>query len=335
MKIGFYIQWDKFSLTNKSGNVIGDELVSESLCRALKNFEDIEDAQVYAPNYMPSEKLDFMIYTQNIEPIEGLADNNLVYMQNGLGDGADYEEVLNRYKYDGYIFFSQKLLDLHQSQGGKGIFLPFGVDVNEFSPKKIDKNYNFEVSYVGNDIKGEERTSQYLIPAIKFKFGLFGNWHPLKIKWIIKTALRFDFSKIRMAVEAHNDLLGYQKKLSKISRGRIPQEKVPVLYSSSKINLNFTIQECVDWDTITLRTFEVLACKGFLITDRTPSAEKLLKNCVVFTDGGEDLEEKIKYYLKHPEERAKIAQRGYEYAIKHATIDARAKELYEYLKGIV
>lgn len=334
MKIGFYIQWDKFSLTNKGGNVIGDELVSESLCRALKTFEGVEDAQVYAPNYMPSEKLDFMIYMHNIEPIEGLAQKNLIYMQNGFGEGSDYVSLLSKHKYDGYIFFSQKLLDLHKSQGGWGIFLPFGVDINEFKPEKYDKDYDFEVSYIGNDIKGEKRTSLYLMPATKFQLGLFGNWHPINKVGLVKSALRLSFSKVIEEIKKYNNLLPYQKVLSKISRGRIPQEKVPVLYSSSKINLNFTIQDCVDWDTITLRTFEVLACRGFLITDKTPSAQKLLKDCVVFTDGGKDLEEKIEYYLNHPDERQKIAQNGYEYATKCATIDARAKELLEYLKEV-
>ena len=32
--IGFYIKWDKFSLTNK-GNVVGDELLAESLAKAI------------------------------------------------------------------------------------------------------------------------------------------------------------------------------------------------------------------------------------------------------------------------------------------------------------
>ena len=56
---------------------------------------------------------------------------------------------------------------------------------------------------------------------------------------------------------------------------------------------------------------------------------------MVFTDGGDDLLEKIEYYLDHETERKRIAQQGYEYVIKHATIDARMNELAKYLEEIL
>ena len=120
-----------------------------------------------------------------------------------------------------------------------------------------------------------------------------------------------------------------------MSRGKIPQEKVPILYSSTKINLNCTAQDCVDWDVITLRAFEVLACRGFLITDKVPIAEKAMQGCIVFTDGGDDLKEKIEYYLSNEKEREKIADRGYEYVLKNATIDSRMNELFNYLSQMI
>ena len=126
----------------------------------------------------------------------------------------------------------------------------------------------------------------------------------------------------------------YKLDFYRLSRGKIPQEDVPLLYSSSKINLNCTHQDCVDWDVITLRTFEVLACRGFLITDKVPIAENTMQGCMVFTNGGNDLTEKIQYYLEHDTEREKIAQKGYEYVTRCATIEMRMKELISYLEGI-
>ncbi len=126
----------------------------------------------------------------------------------------------------------------------------------------------------------------------------------------------------------------YKYVMSKLSMGKIPQEDVPVLYSSAKINLNCTAQDCVDWDVITLRTYEVLACQGFLITDRTPVAEQTMDDCMVFTDGGQDLAEKIDFYLSHEQEKNLIARKGYEYVIRHATIQQRMKELVDYLNVI-
>jgi hypothetical protein len=57
------------------------------------------------------------------------------------------------------------------------------------------------------------------------------------------------------------------------------------------------------------RPLNILACEAFVISDYLPSMEGL-KDYVVFTEGGKDLEEKIRYYLARPEERsAKVRAR--------------------------
>jgi len=320
MKIGFYIKWNKHSLHSKA-NVIGDELFGESLCRALKKLPGVSDAQLYAPNYMPDDLLDVMIYLNDIETNNKLAKKHILYFQNSYEDKM--EEMLTKFQkvsYDGYIFFSKRLVEMHQASGYKGFFLPFGVDLELFYPRKIEKDYMFDVSYVGNDIKGANRTMRYLYPATKYNFGLFGNWKIPKA--------RFRFWKNWRKYPP------YKREFEKLSKGKIALEKLPVLYSSAKINFNCTTQACVDWDVVTLRTYEILACKGFLITDHVASAEKELKDCLVFTTGENDLIEKIDYYLKNKEERERIAQRGYEYVTKHASIEARVKELYEYIRSL-
>jgi len=313
LKIGLYVRWPKGSL-NSRGNVVGDELHAEAMVRALRKFPEIRECALYAPNYLPAKTLDVMIYLNDTPPEERWARKHVLYMQNAFGEGSD--KVLDSFRkmnYDGYAFISQALLDIHRKAGYPGIFLPFGVDTSLFQPRPPEERYAFEVSYVGNDIKGEERSNLYLLPATHFRFGLFGNWRTQKLFWRNRP---------------------YQRVFAKISRGKIPQEDVPKLYSSTLINLNCTAQDCVDWDVITLRAFEVLACRGFLITDRVPAAERELKDCVVFTDGGPDLEEKIAHYLKWPEERERIARNGYEYAIRFATIESRMATLLDYLKGL-
>jgi spore maturation protein CgeB len=255
-----------------------------------------------------------MIYLNDTPPDERWARKHILYMQNAFGEGSDKVlESFRKLNFDGYVFISQKLLDIHRKAGYSGIFLPFGVDISLFNPRPTEDCYAFEVSYIGNDIKGEERTSLYLLPATRFRFGLFGNWRTQKLFWRNRP---------------------YQRVFAKISRGKIPQEDVPKLYSSSLINLNCTAWDCVEWDVITLRTYEVLACRGFLITDRVPAAERELKDCVAFTDGGPDLEEKIAHYLERPDEREQIARNGYDYAIRFATIESRMATLLDYLKGI-
>ncbi len=322
MNIGFYLKWDKFSMTDSKRNVLGDELYAESLAGVLRSLPEVTDAQLYAPNHMPTEKLDVMIYLNDSAPMEDLASRHVLYMQNNYGDGS--EEALKGFQdtgYDGYAFISNRLLEKHTENGVSGIYLPFGVDVELFYPRQKQDQYAFEVAYIGNDIKGKERTEKYLYPAINYNFGLYGNWA------IPKPGVRI-WRHLRKYDQ-------YQKAFEKISRGRIPQEDVPVLYSSSRINLNCTAQDCVDWDVITLRIYEVLACKGFMISDKVPLSVTSLDGCAVFTDGGEDLVEKIEYYLAHPSQCEEIAENGYQTVIKDATILARAKELKNYIEEIL
>ncbi|CAD6491538.1 MAG: Glycosyl transferases group 1 [Candidatus Argoarchaeum ethanivorans] len=321
IKIGFYIKWSKGSLNSKM-NVLGDELLADSMCRALLKNSSVESCELYAPNYLPDHKLDVMIYLNDTKPNSSWAAKHVLYLQNAYGEGSGtILKKMQQLGYDGYAFISERLHQIHRRDEYPGIFLPFGVDTEIFYPRELEPEFTFDVAYVGNDIKGEYRTNKYLFPATKFNFGLFGNWN-------IPHARFYIWKNWQKQPE-------YRKIFEKLSRGKIPQEKVSILYSSTKINLNCTAQDCVDWDVITLRTYEVLACKGFLITDKTPVAEKTMQKCMVFTDGDNDLVEKIEYYLNHKDERQRIAQQGYEYAIKCATIDARMNELVNYLEEIL
>jgi spore maturation protein CgeB len=324
VKIGFFLRWDKHSLQG-AGNVLGDELLADSFCRSLSRQFSV-DAQVFAPNALPTEPVDVMVYLNDSEPQSAYAHRHVLYMQNAFDEDARKAVArLTRHSFDGYVFFSRLLQDIFQETNpADTLYLPFGVDLALFRPMTVEPRYQHEVSYVGNDIKGLERTWAYLYPAAKFDFGLYGNWaKPKKAKKLKKALAQLLDREYR-----------YRKLFHSISRGKIPQEDVPTLYSSSRINLNCSAQACVDWDVITLRTYEVLACGGFLISDEVPSAMKDLSHYVVFTRGGRHLTSQIRYYLKHDVERMEMAAKGQAYVKKYASIDVRARELLDYVKGV-
>jgi spore maturation protein CgeB len=325
MKIGLYTKWPKGVSSKYGYNLHGDELYADSMCQELEKNDAIESANRYYPNSLPKEKLDVMIYLNDTSPHHQWARKHVLYLQNGYGEGSD--KVLEKLRdeiYDGFAFISNKLLEIHRSDGFEGIFLPFGVNTDLFYPVEKKEQYSYDVAYIGNDIKGEERTTQYILPAIKYNFALYGNWRNPKPR--LRRKIQF-WRPIGIIPE-------YKEILFNITKGKIPQAEVPFIYSSAKINLNCTLQDCVDWDVITLRTYEVLACKGFLITDKVKIAEKTMHECIIFTDGGTDLSEKIKYYLHHPEEREKYAQRGYEYVSNTASLKSRMNTFTQYLEKI-
>lgn len=330
------MKWPKYSLQNANAIVLGDEIYIESLCASLKKTCGV-DATLYAPNYLPTKSVDVMIYVNDSRPVAQWAAKHVLYLQNPYFEGS-YKKLkyLRKYRYDGYIFISKKLQKRQMSDGYGGAFLPFGVDTLQYSPQKPQKKYMFDVTFVGNDFKEAARTITYLLPLMRYNFGLFGKWsdapHPDYIQEIAPFLhnWRYSFRNWKVRHKARRSVMD----LYFICRGKIPQRELPPLYSSAKININYATKDTVDWDVITLRTLEVLACGGFLMTDHIPSEDTELKKCVVVTRGGSNMIRQIDYYLAHPEERRQIAERGLRYARKYASIDDRARLLMRYIRSL-
>lgn len=79
------------------------------------------------------------------------------------------------------------------------------------------------------------------------------------------------------------------------------------------------------------KVYEALACKTFALVDNQKDVRTLFedgKHLVIFNDP-DDLREKIKYYLNHPEEREKIAEEGYKEVIKKHTYVHRIKKMLD------
>lgn len=86
--------------------------------------------------------------------------------------------------------------------------------------------------------------------------------------------------------------------------------EAPLLFTQSKINLNFTIPNIENG--IPLRVFDILSSGGFLLTDYREELCKQFetgKDLVVFENTA-DLLQKADYYLTHEEERQQIARNG-------------------------
>jgi len=312
MKIGFNFKFPIGSLIPGQGrNFLGDEMTANSLRRELLDLPGVTFCELF--NGSPREKLDIVVYWHDNLPNKKWAKKSIFYFQNGFNQGSD-KKLFELYKnnYDGFMFVSKPLYLFHKGLGHSGAYIPTATDEKYFRPMNPVKEYMFDVAYVGNDIKGIERTMKFIYPAMKFNFGLFGNWNT-KIWWT-----------------RH-----YRRVLKKVSQGQIPFEDLPLLYNSARIVLNCTIQDNVNWDVITGRTYDVLACNAFLISDIVPSAVDKFYGHVVFTSGGVDLEKKIKYYLEHDDERKKISVGGRKKILNSEIFRERAKAMLEYFRDIL
>jgi spore maturation protein CgeB len=98
---------------------------------------------------------------------------------------------------------------------------------------------------------------------------------------------------------------------------------------ATRINLAFLGVTDAIRDETTTRTFEIPACGGFMLHERTEEVLQLYKEGVEMACYGspEELVEKVDYYLAHPAERGAIAQAGYRRCVPAYSYDNRIAEI--------
>lgn len=100
------------------------------------------------------------------------------------------------------------------------------------------------------------------------------------------------------------------------------------IFMASKINLNINLK--ISQSGVPLRGMDILGCGGFLLSTFQPEIEEYFKNGegVVLFDSIEDAYSKTEYYLKHEDERKKIALRGREVATEKFSYDIQLGKIF-------
>ena len=114
--------------------------------------------------------------------------------------------------------------------------------------------------------------------------------------------------------------------LKKHYRGTVDYyTQMPLVFAHSRINLNLTLRSI--HSGIPLRVLDIMACGGFVLTNRQPEiAEYFKEGQEIVTFGSvEECLDKITYYLGHEEERRMIATTG----------QRRVQELFGYKVGLI
>lgn len=104
--------------------------------------------------------------------------------------------------------------------------------------------------------------------------------------------------------------------------------EMPYIFAASRINLNPTLPAIRTG--VNLRSFDITACGGFMLTNRQSELEDY------FTDGTEvavydsiyDFVDKLDYYLSHEDERAKIALAGKNRCIESHSMSHRLTNIF-------
>lgn len=149
-------------------------------------------------------------------------------------------------------------------------------------------------------------------------------------------------ARIRAKMEKENQLAAtYFKNVvlpSAIVGSPLADLEMIKMYSRSKINLGFSV--CGDTHKekekilqVRLRDFEVPMSGGFYMVEYMEELEEFFEigKEIVCYKNSEDLAEKIKFYLKHDDERERIRKAGYERCLKdhswHKRFETAFKEM--------
>jgi spore maturation protein CgeB len=120
--------------------------------------------------------------------------------------------------------------------------------------------------------------------------------------------------------------------------GLIPTEEMVAVFNASKINLNFVKSCGVNTrPQLKARIFEVCMSGGFLLCEYIPGIEEFFvpdKEIVCFQEF-EELEAKIRYYLKQEDRRRAIARAGWDRAHHDYTSVSRLRRAFAEIQGRV
>jgi hypothetical protein len=108
---------------------------------------------------------------------------------------------------------------------------------------------------------------------------------------------------------------------------------------AAKINvalLSGKVQGSTQGDETTTRTYEIPACRGFMLHERSSELLELYKEGeeVACFSSPEELAEKIDYYLAHPGERDAIASAGHRRCVPAYSYDNRMAEILRWHEEI-
>lgn len=97
----------------------------------------------------------------------------------------------------------------------------------------------------------------------------------------------------------------------------VENEKLGALYASSLISLNDHYEDMRREGFVSVRIFDILASGGFCISDKNPGIDEIFGDAVPQYESAAHLRELIDFYINHPDERARVMEKGRKIALSH------------------
>jgi len=211
------------------------------------------------------------------------------------------------------------------------VFFPQGC--NQYGYKPLDLSKIYDVTFVGRP-HGIRRKIITKLEKVGIKVKCFGEGWPTG--HISQTDMIKVFSQSKINLNFSESSGVFWKQLASLFLYRKEDRSIH-LNSPRRFIDNFkTFLPSIRSKQLKARTFEIPACRGFLLTGYTPHLEDLygIGKEIESFHNFKELVEKIKYYLIHDEEREKIAKAGYERTLRDHTYEKRFNKIFK-IMGLI
>lgn len=156
-----------------------------------------------------------------------------------------------------------------------------------------------------------------------------GNYSPYKKHWLAVIAQQLPDVKLMIVGNGWTRAASHFAPQATVSMRHIPGDRYARLVQSARINIAVHTGPSGpdDWeDLVSTRTFEIPACRGFMLHIDNDEVRGLFKpgqEIDVFSTP-QELREKIRTYLVQPESRAAMIDRAFARCVPNYSYDARA-----------
>ena len=229
--------------------------------------------------------------------------------------------------YDYCMFPEREALQKYLDLGANPVHVQMAANPDVYKPYPLDRAY--DATFIGQNYLNRQSYAEYL-----YKNGIdIYVWGP---DW--KRAL---IAKRKGVINRVKAKLGFNNSVLPEAHvgGPLSDEELIQMYSCSKISLNFSEVSVSDKNYnpgtikrhIRLRDFEAPMSGAFYITGYQDELKEYyeIDEEIVCYDTREELLEKIRYYLKHPDEAEAIRIAGHKRALKDHTWEKRFKDLFK------
>ena len=197
-------------------------------------------------------------------------------------------------------------------------YLPLAVNYKAYRPQEAK---HYDISFVGRPLtEKRQKILAALIRTFKDKLNIFCyEKHFLQSLDDMRDKQFLNEKELDIYKSAYRGFLKTEQELANV-------------YFNTTVNINITLQ---GKSGMNYRVFEVLASRGFLLTDAMEDVERnfiVSKELEVYKNI-DDLLDKTSFYLKNPQIAQKIAIIGFADVTKSHSYTARARKILDNLKS--